>query len=239
MVACSVSAQPPSPNLEIVRVQASRPSAELAHFLPSAAESVSLFAEASGRQRLVRTRKRLQPDGSTLWIADAFALEDSGQATRRALDRTLFGSDASSLSELARQRERGGPNLHAAPIRLPGRLELGRWVTPLPGVLARVRLDHAARVELRLGGRRLELEAVCLVAEEGAVEREQWLAADLGEIALGDRGAPAARWLIGHGAAPTTPYFEAVAPALCLGPWPQLPAAGSSDAPRDPKRSLL
>jgi len=224
------------PRLEIVHATDSLASAQLVRFFHGRAPAIALFANADGSRRLMRIRWRPQAaDG--LWVVDAYALQ--GDRVERALDRTLFGADAESFSELGRQRERAGPNLHAEPIRLPAELRVGEWHAPFAGHDARVRLEHAGPVELVLGAARATRTAICLLAEEAGVAREQWFVEGVGEVALGPRGEPFERWLLGYASEAGEALFGPLDAALCAGPWPRLPEPGASDAPRSSKRTLF
>jgi hypothetical protein len=228
----------PTPRLELLRTGASLPGARLERYFHARAEAFALFAAADdAAQRLVRVRWRAQAaDG--LWIVDAYALQN-GRVVR-ALDRTVFGADAESFAELGRQRERGGPNLHAEPIRLPAELRLAEWCAPFAGEPeARVRLEHAGVVELRLGEAVAARQAICLRAEQAGIVREQWLVEGVGEVALGAPDQPFERWLLGYASSTGTGLFSAPEAGLRTGPWPRLPEPGASGAPSSGTRSLF
>lgn len=144
-----------------------------------------------------------------------------------ALDHTVFRVDGERFVEAERYRTRNGPNLHPRPIALPDRLERDVAYTPFPG--ATVTLRYAGPVRLALGGARVEAEACCLEAGEGAQRGEQWLVHGIGEVALGPVGGPFVRWLTGWaggGASCLGGIPEGVSDAV----WPALPDAGVDHA---------
>lgn len=145
--------------------------------------------------RLVHTRSETHVAGRR-WTLSRYAIIEGRIAN--ALDRTRFEADAESFSEVSLEQTGIGSNRHAEPIRLPRVLHLGTWHQPFSGSTARVALAHAGAIEIVVGGQRARLRSACLLAEEAGVERVQWLAEGIGELAFGPRTGTLERWMTAH-----------------------------------------
>jgi len=216
---------------EVQRLGASRPEARLADHFHGVLGDLAVFDGPGGRS-LARTTVRMR-GGSTYWLVERYAVSDEGALG--ALDRTLFCADAAGFSELAQHRSADGPNLHAAPIRLPATLLLGQWHTPWPDVDAAVRLEHAGPVVLQLRAQTARVDAVCLRARQGGDERVQWLARGVGEVAIGASDDALERWLVGYRSDDGRVVLADVDARLRHAERPALPAGTTAG----PRRSLF
>lgn len=212
----------------------------MVHPLGPCAEAVRLADfvwPGPGCDRALHHRSGAPPVVCTSWC------EPVGGATRRvlrqaevtgdglrALDETWFELDAAGFAEVARFRSRGGPNLHPRPIPSPAVLAVGQAHAPWPGQPFTVTAAWCGPVVLELGGRRAEVRAASLVAEEPRGRRVQWLVEGAGEVWLGPEGGAPERWLVGWRGAhrellqPLGPLFDA--------PWPELPLHGHHPSTR-------
>jgi hypothetical protein len=216
--------------LEVCPVGTSARHADLADLLDGAGTSWTVL-QCGAERRLVRAHCDRSPAGWA-WVVSRYLLGESSVV--RALDRTRFEADADGFREVSLERSRNGPNLHAAPICLPRRIERDAWHRPFPDADARVRLAHAGEVDLVLEGRRARTVAVCLHAEEGGQARLQWMAQGIGEIAFGPPGEAFERWMVAHRAALGDVIFADVPAFLREVPLPELPYG----APPPARRSL-
>ena len=173
--------------------------ARLADFMPTA-DALALHTD--GREHWLSV---LRPGPGRL-IEDRYVIDPVGA---QMVDRTVFGWDAQHFIEADRRTTRDGPNLHAAPIVLPALMEHGQGAVVPAG---RVSLVHHGLVQLRLGPRCWQVQAIALVGEEDGSAQVQWLARGVGPIALGPLGAPPARWCVAFSGA--VPWPEPVPDAI-------------------------
>ncbi len=141
------------------------------------------------------------------------------------IDRIRFRLDAEGLTEEARHDRLDGPNLLIHALVLPGSLAPGQAVATGG---ATITLGWAGRARLQLGGRTAERVVARLDAHQGRVRRVQWLAAGVGEVAVGQAGQPFERWLEAW-SGPGGPLLADVPRAWRQALLPELPT-GTSDA---------
>jgi hypothetical protein len=215
--------------LQIERLGAKDEAARLRDFFPSRGRDRAVHRLRAGGLWLIHSRV-YEDAGLRRRVMDQYRLDRAGLTP---LDQTHFEIGDDVFVEAARYRVRGGPNLHPTPARLPGRMAVGDAVAPMVGVDAVVTVAWHGRARLRGGGRAHERTVICLVASQGAARRVQWLAAGVGEIALGAADAPLDRWLIAWTGADGSLFGGAPArlramrlPALPLSGDPGRPAAG-------------
>jgi hypothetical protein len=176
---------------------------------------------------LIRSRV-FESDGLRRRVMHQYRLDKAGLTT---LDRIHFELGKDAFVEAARFRVRNGPNLLATPIRLPGRMAPDDEVAAMSG--ARVRLRWWGRARLCVVGRPShEHEVICLLASQGKAQRLQWLAAGVGEIALGPADGPLDRWMI-RWSGPNGALFGGVPKRFETLPLPPLPTRGDPGLPTE------
>lgn len=150
-----------------------------------------------------------------------------------ALDKTIFFMDETHFVESERYRSQQGPNLHRHPITLPRQLRVGQWHHPLQG--ARVCLAWAGLAQLRhRDAPPVQRRVAALLAAQGRIRRLQWLAEDLGEIALGTPNEPF-QWSLIAATVGGQEWLGGVPPALLQCPRHPLPKTD----PAQPSATLL
>jgi len=201
--------------LEITPAAPSRAPAALVDFVWGGdAWDLALHALASGGARWVRSRR----------IGARRELRHWRHPGGEALDLTVFHLDGERFAEAARYERAGGPNLHPVPLVLPALVELGQPMSPAPG--AEVVATWHGEAEFALDGRVERRRALVLRASGGGQTRIMWLAAGVGEVALGAEGLPFDRWCVGW----TGGDARFLGPLDAPGPLADLPLAAADRA---------
>jgi hypothetical protein len=193
--------------------------ARLADYLP---EDNSVSQHTDGRESWLCVHRR----AGERYTEDRHSI---GLDAARCVDVTVFFTTPERFVEAERYTTRGGPNLHATPIVLPARLELGVAVAAGGG---QVMLVHRGPTRVTAHGHAWEVDAIALVGVEGGVSRVQWMARGVGIVASGPLGQPATRWMTGF--VGNTPWPAGIDEDILALPRLPLP-----DGPPDVPRSRL